>query len=76
VTVQFPGPDCPVSWTSLLDSDHIPDADFGELYALRRGVEGDFRHLKSRLQLENWTGKRIECIAQDVHFSRSNATGR
>jgi len=53
--------------TSLLDSDHIPDADFGELYALRWGVEGDFRHLKSRLQLENWTGKRIECIAQDVH---------
>lgn len=53
--------------TSLLDCEQIPDADFGELYALRWGVEGDFRHLKSRLQLENWTGKRIECIAQDVH---------
>jgi len=53
--------------TSLLDSDLIPDADFGELYALRWSVEGDFRHLKSRLQLENWTGKRVECIEQDVH---------
>ena len=53
--------------TSILDAEHIPDADFSDLYALRWSVEGDFRHLKSRLQLENWTGKRVECIAQDVH---------
>ena len=53
--------------TSILDPARIPDAEFGALYALRWRVEGDFRHYKSRLQLENWTGKGVECIAQDVH---------
>jgi len=53
--------------TSIVDPEHIPDADFGELYALRWRIEGDFRHLKSHIELENWTGKRLDCIAQDVH---------
>ena len=29
-------------------------------------VEGDFRHLKARLQMENWTGKSPETVRQDV----------
>ena len=67
VRVQLKTGEVEVLLTSILDRDLIPDADFSELYAMRWGVEGDFRHLKSRLQLENWTGKRVECIEQDVH---------
>ena len=52
---------------SLLDGDLYPAADFKELYAMRWNVEGDFRTLKSRLQMENWTGKSVESVHQDVH---------
>jgi Transposase DDE domain len=55
--------------TSLLDETQAPDADFGALYAMRWDIEGDFRLLKSRLQLENWTGKSPQTVLQDV-FSR------
>ena len=52
--------------TSLCDSNEYPELDFGSLYAQRWGVEGDFRHLKARLQMENWTGKSPETVRQDV----------
>lgn len=53
--------------TSLSDSTHFPEADFKELYARRWGIEGDFRVCKSRLQMENFSGKRVHAIYQDVH---------
>jgi hypothetical protein len=52
--------------TSLLDSNCYPDEDFAALYAMRWDVEGDFRHLKSRLEIENWTGKSPLTARQDV----------
>ena len=55
--------------TSLLDSTAYPDDVFGALYHQRWTIEGDFRHQKSRLQLENWTGKSAEAVRQDV-FAR------
>lgn len=53
--------------TSLPDDPRDPDADFAALYALRWGVEGDFRLLKARLQIENFSGHREHVIRQDVH---------
>lgn len=55
--------------TTLLDSTAYPDDVFGALYHQRWTIEGDFRHQKSRLQLENWTGKSAEAVRQDV-FAR------
>lgn len=55
--------------TSLLDDSDFPDASFGALYAQRWGIEGDFRHLKARMQMENWTGKSPLTVQQDV-FAR------
>lgn len=53
--------------TSLTDTERFPDARFRALYARRWGIEGDFRVCKSRLQMENFSGKRVHAIYQDVH---------
>jgi len=53
--------------TSLLDSDHFPYALFKELYHQRWPVEEDYKQLKSRLQVENWTGLSVESVYQDFH---------
>lgn len=55
-----------VLMTSLSDATYTDD-EFRALYAQRWSVEGDFRIQKSRLQIENFSGKRIHVIAQDVH---------
>lgn len=55
--------------TTLLDTKAYPDDTFGALYNQRWTIEGDFRHQKSRLQLENWTGKSAVTVRQDV-FAR------
>lgn len=53
--------------TTLTDPTAYPDADFKALYAQRWNIEGDFRIQKSRLQMENFSGKRTHVIYQDVH---------
>lgn len=53
--------------TSLLDEVHYPTADFKEIYRLRWGVENFYGVIKTRLQLENFTGKTVESIRQDFH---------
>ncbi len=54
--------------TNLLDSSFtIPD--FSELYFLRWGVEVKYKELKSRLQIEEFTGNRPSSIMQDFYAS-------
>jgi hypothetical protein len=50
--------------TSLRDIELTQD-DFKELYNKRWGVESFFLKIKSRLSLENFTGKSVESIMQD-----------
>lgn len=38
-----------------------------ELYKERWQIEEGYKRMKSRLLLTNWSGKRIECIFQDLH---------
>lgn len=52
--------------TSLLDSIQYPDNIFKDLYYLRWGIETFFSKIKSRLCLENFTGKTIESVKQDL----------
>jgi hypothetical protein len=65
VRVELPT-EVEVLLTSLLDTEAYPDETFGALYHRRWTIEGDFRHLKSRLQIENWTGKSVLSVKQDV----------
>lgn len=53
--------------TSLLDEVQYPTADFKEIYRLRWGVETFYGVVKTRLQLENFTGKTVESIRQDFY---------
>jgi len=55
--------------TSLLDETLYPTADFKELYRLRWGIETFFGILKTRLGLENFTGKSAESVYQDFYSS-------
>jgi hypothetical protein len=52
--------------TSLTDATQFPAADFGALYHRRWTIEEVFKELKSRLQMENWTGRSVLSIKQDV----------
>lgn len=50
--------------TNLMD-ESMAREDFKTLYGLRWGVEGFFKRLKNRLNLENFTGKSVESVLQD-----------
>lgn len=53
--------------TSLLDTKRFPYEDFKELYYKRWGIETYFHTLKSRLSIDNFTGKSVEAIMQDFY---------
>ncbi len=63
--------------TNLLDSEAYPHHIFKDLYNNRWPVEEDYKNLKSKLQVENWSGKTVHSVYQDFHakvFSK-NLTG-
>lgn len=48
--------------------DHrIKPKSFGELYHLRWGVEEEYKRLKSRIELESFSGKKTEFVHQDFY---------
>jgi hypothetical protein len=53
--------------TSLCDETAYPTADFLELYHWRWGVETFYGILKTRLDLENFSGLTAEAVRQDFH---------
>lgn len=53
--------------TSLCDEITCPTADFLELYRWRWGVETFYGLLKTRLDLENFSGLGAEAVRQDFH---------
>lgn len=53
--------------TNLLNTQDFPTEEFKTLYHLRWGVEGFYRILKSRLNLENFSGKTAESVYQDFY---------
>jgi len=67
VRVELKSGEVEVLITSLLDERKYPSADFKSLYNERWGIETFYYRLKSRLCLENFTGKSAESIRQDFH---------
>jgi len=53
--------------TSLTDMEKHPHDLFSELYHLRWPVEEDYKALKYRLEVENFSGKTVHSVYQDFH---------
>jgi hypothetical protein len=62
--------------TSLLDTTEFPSDLFGDLYHLRWPVEEDYKVIKNRITVENFSGKSVLSVYQDFHakvFSKNIA---
>ncbi len=53
--------------TSLTDKESLPYELFAELYHLRWPIEEDYKVMKCRMEIENFSGKSVLSIFQDFH---------
>lgn len=53
--------------TSLLDKNTYPHEIFKELYQERWPIEEDYKAMKCRVEVENFSGKSVESVYQDFH---------
>lgn len=67
VRVDLPNGEKEILITSVLDSKRIVAMDFKGLYHSRWGVEEAFKRLKSRLEVENFSGKSVLAVKQDFY---------
>lgn len=67
VRVELDSGEIEVLITSLLDLVRYPGAVFKDLYHQRWPVEEDYKVLKLRAEVENWSGKSALSIHQDFH---------
>jgi hypothetical protein len=66
VSVRLPTGELEVLVTSMLDEAIYPTEEFLDVYHWRWKHETYHQMLKSRLDLENWTGQTLEAVRQDV----------
>lgn len=67
VRIELEGGQVEVLGTSLLDQAQYPYALFKELYHHRWPVEEDYKAIKCRVEVENWSGTSVLAIYQDFH---------
>jgi len=67
VRIELDSGEVEVLITSLLDSERYPYALFKELYHQRWPVEEEYKLLKLRVEVENWSGKSSLAVYQDFH---------
>ncbi len=67
VRVELKSGEVEVLATSLLDSTDYPSHWFKKLYHLRWGVEEHYKREKSRLEIENFSGRSVLVVQQDFH---------
>jgi len=67
VRVDLPSGEPEVLVSSLTDLQAYPTALFANLYHQRRGVKEDYKVLKSRLNIENYSSVSVEAALQDLH---------
>ena len=53
--------------TSLIDARQYPYSIFSDLYHLRWPTEEDYKSMKSRIEIENFSGKSALSVYQDFH---------
>jgi hypothetical protein len=67
IRVELDSGETEILVTSLTDPKKYPHELFPELYHLRWPVEEDYKALKYRLQVENFSGKSVHSVYQDFH---------
>jgi hypothetical protein len=76
IRVELPSGEIEVLATSLLDRPSFPHSVFQQLYHHRWPVEEDYKVLKSRVEVENWSGKSVKAVYQEFHaaiFTKNHA---
>ena len=66
VSLRLPSGELEVLATSLLDEKGYPTKEFLTVYHWRWGHETFYLMLKGRLELENFSGRTVEAVRQDV----------
>ncbi len=67
IRIELESGETEVLITSLTDAKQFPHELFADLYHLRWPVEEDYKALKYRLQVENWSGRTVHSVYQDFH---------
>jgi len=67
VSLRLPTGELEVLVTSLLEENLYPTEEFLTVYHWRWGHETFHLMLKGRLELENFSGRTVEAVQQDVH---------
>ena len=67
VRVDLPSGEPEVLVSSLTDLEDYPTSLFADWYHQRWGVEEDYKVLKSRLNIENYSSLSVEGVLQDLH---------
>jgi hypothetical protein len=67
IRVDLPTGESEVLITSLTDRQKYPAEIFGDLYHQRWPVEEDYKIIKSRIQIENFSGKTVHSVYQDFY---------
>jgi hypothetical protein len=67
IRVELDSGEVEVLATSLVDAIAYPATIFKELYHQRWSVEEDYKVLKCRIEIENFTGKSVLAVYQDFH---------
>lgn len=67
IRVDLDNGETEILMTSLLDTIAYPQSEFAALYHLRWSVEEDYKVIKHRLEVENFSGKTVHSIYQDFH---------
>ena len=67
IRIELDGGDPEVLITSLIDQGTYPLKIFKELYHERWPIEECYKLFKSRIEVENFTGKSVEAVKQDFY---------
>jgi hypothetical protein len=67
VRIKLDNGETEILLTSLMDKDLYPYEIFKELYHLRWTTEENYKTTKSRIEIENFSGKSVESVYQDFH---------
>ncbi len=67
IRVELESGETEILITSLTNMDAFPKELFADLYHLRWPIEEDYKTVKYRLQIENFSGKTVHSVYQDFH---------
>ncbi|MDO9111283.1 MAG: IS4 family transposase [Desulfatirhabdiaceae bacterium] len=67
IRIQLENGETEVLITSLIDTEKYPLEIFFDLYHHRWPVEEDYKVMKCRIEIENFTGKSVLSVYQDFH---------